>query len=77
MPIVIRPKKKMEMPKSKADAFKEYKDKEGYHHKADPKHPMNAERTTGLPDQSYKYGGGKMKVDPVYAKAGCKVLNNR
>ena len=63
------------MPKSKADAFKEYKNKEGYHHKADPKHPMNAERTTGIPD--YKYGGGKMKIDPVYAKHGCKVLNNR
>jgi len=42
MPIVVR-KKKTPTPKSKKQAFKEYKEKEGHHHKADPNHPMNAE----------------------------------
>lgn len=27
--------------------------------------------------EEYRSQGGKMGVDPVYAKAGCKVYNNR
>lgn len=38
----------MEKPKSKKQAFKEYKTKKGYHHMADPLHPMNSERVSKL-----------------------------
>lgn len=43
MPIAIRDKRPQ--PISKKEAFKKYKKREGHHHKADPNHPMNAERT--------------------------------
>ena len=49
MPIKIRPKKKMATPKSKSQAFEDYRKKHGSRHKADPKHAMNAERTDHLP----------------------------
>jgi hypothetical protein len=65
MPIAIR--KKMQTPKSKSEAFGEYKKKKGHHHKADPKHPMNAERT----------GPSTLKEDPVYKKSGGKIYNCR
>ena len=38
----------MEKPKSKKQAFKEYKLKKGYHHMRDPLHPMNAEMISKL-----------------------------
>ena len=43
MPIAIRDKRPQ--PISKTEAFKKYTKREGHHHKADPNHPMNAERT--------------------------------
>jgi len=38
----------MTTPISKAEAFRRYKKKNGHHHKADPAHPMNSERTGPL-----------------------------
>ena len=38
----------MEKPKSKKQAFKDYKNKYGRHHMADPLHPMNAEMVSKL-----------------------------
>ncbi len=38
----------MEKPKSKKQAFKEYKLKKGYHHMRDPLHPMNSEMVSKL-----------------------------
>lgn len=58
--------KKVPTPKSKSKAFAEYRKKHGYSHKADPKHPMNAERTGPL----RKAGGGKLKM---VEKGGKKV----
>lgn len=48
---------KVATPKTKTQAFADYKKKHGHHHKADPKHPMNSERTGPL----RKSGGGKTK----------------
>jgi len=67
MPIVIKESKKMSMPKSKSQAFEDYKKKKGYRHKADPKHAMNRERT----------GPSMLKEDPVYKKSGGKIYNCR
>lgn len=50
---------KVATPKTKTQAFADYKKKHGYHHKADPKHPMNSERT-GAPKKMAK--GGKLKM---------------
>jgi hypothetical protein len=67
MPIVIKAREKMSMPKSKSQAFEDYKKKKGYRHKADPKHAMNRERT----------GPSTLKEDPVYKKSGGKIYNCR
>jgi len=48
---------KVATPKTKTQAFADYKKKHGYHHKADPKHPMNSERTGPMRKKS----GGKVK----------------
>ena len=45
-------KKTVKAPKSKKQAFAEFKKREGYHHEADPLHPMNRESMIGR-----KYGG--------------------
>lgn len=65
MPIVI--KAKDPMPMSKKEAFKKHRKKSGSYHKADPNHPMNAERT----------GPSTLKEDPVYKKKGGYILNCR
>lgn len=75
------------MTKAEHDAY--YK-KHGKYHLSDPRNPMNRPATNAggsskvydeklhkQVDPSYKYTGGKMKVDPMYAKSGCKVYNNR
>lgn len=59
--------KKVPTPKTKTQAFADYKKKHGYHHKADPRHPMNSERT-GAPKKMAK--GGKLKM---VEKGGKKV----
>jgi len=46
-------KKNVKAPKSKKKAFAEFKKREGYHHQADPLHPMNRE-SMGV---GRKYGG--------------------
>ena len=61
MPIKIRPKKKMATPKSKSQAFEDYRKKHGSRHKADPKHAMNAERT-GPSTVKKMAKGGKLKM---------------
>ena len=58
---------KVPTPKTKTQAFADYKKKHGYHHKADPRHPMNSERT-GAPKKMAK--GGKLKM---VEKGGKKV----
>ena len=46
----------MKRPKSKMKAFDEFYKKNGYRHKADPRHAMNAESTNPKP-QGMKHGG--------------------
>ncbi len=55
----VNPKKSRtpQPPKSKAQAFAEFKKKNGYFHDADPKNPMNRERTPGM-----MYGGKVKKM---------------
>ena len=66
--------------KKECDAY--YK-KHGSYHKSDPRHPMNAPATNAggssrtYKEADYKMQGGKMGLDPMYAKSGCKVYNNR
>ncbi|MDC3283348.1 hypothetical protein OAV41_02110 [Planctomycetota bacterium] len=68
-------KKKMpEAPPSRSKEFKKYKKKMGMADNVTMSqlmkdHPMNTE--------GYKSQGGKMKAEPMYAKIGCKVYNNR
>jgi len=54
--------KKVPTPKSKSKAFAEYRKKHGYSHKADPKHPMNAE---GKGVMRKKSGGEAKKKVPT------------
>ena len=56
---------KMTKPKSKSQAFEDYRKKHGSRHKADPKHAMNAESTR----PRRKAGGGAMKKKG-YSKGG-------
>jgi LysM repeat protein len=53
---------KVATPKTKTQAFADYKKKHGYHHKADPKHPMNAE---GKGVMRKKSGGEAKKKVPT------------
>ena len=55
----------MKTPKSKSQAFEDYRKKHGSRHKADPKHAMNAESTR----PRRKAGGGAMKKKG-YSKGG-------
>lgn len=52
---------KVATPKTKTQAFADYKKKHGRHHKADPRHPMNSERT-GPSTIKKMAGGGKLKM---------------
>ena len=51
----------MATPKSKSQAFEDYRKKHGSRHKADPKHAMNAERT-GPSTVKKMAKGGKLKM---------------
>lgn len=55
---------KVPTPKTKTQAFADYKKKHGYHHKADPRHPMNSERT-GAPKKMARGGATKKKSVPA------------
>ena len=79
-------KKTPKAPPSRSEEFKKYKKRMGMGDEVEMRHlmkdhPMNEGKTPdykmsgGMVD--YKYGGGKMGIDPVYAKHGCKVYNNR
>ena len=52
---------KVATPKTKTQAFADYKKKHGRHHKADPRHPMNSERT-GPSTIKKMAGGGKLNA---------------
>ena len=52
---------KVATPKTKTQAFADYKKKHGRHHKADPRHPMNSERT-GPSTMKKMAKGGKLKM---------------
>jgi len=70
-------KKTPKAPPSRSEEFKKYKKKMGMGDEVEMRHlmkdhPMNEGKTP-----VHKYDGGKMGIDPVYAKSGCKVYNNR
>ena len=57
----------MKTPKSKRKAFDEFYEKNGYRHKGDPRHAMNAEGTRKKPKMM---GGGYGKKRPEMMKGG-------
>lgn len=68
----------MKTPKSKMKAFDEFYEKNGYRHKGDPRHAMNAEGTRKKPKMMYggmgkkkkMMGGGMSKKRPEMMKGG-------
>lgn len=75
MPIVIREKKKdlPEAPVMPPQAKAKRKKRSFMEDKTD--NPANYKMGGGMVD--YKYGGGKMGVDPVYKGHGGNIHNNR
>lgn len=57
-------------PKSKKQAFADYKKKHGHHHRADPRHPMNSESTGPSTTVKSNRSGGAMKKTKKYDKGG-------
>ena len=63
--------KKVPTPKTKAQAFADYKKNNGRHHRADPRHPMNSESTGPSTTVKTKRSGGAMKKKSMgYEKGG-------
>lgn len=72
----------MKTPKSKMKAFDEFYEKNGYRHKGDPRHAMNAEHTRpkkkedtkmmygGMGKKKKMMGGGMSKKRPEMMKGG-------
>lgn len=59
----------MKTPKSKMKAFDEFYEKNGYRHKGDPRHAMNAEGTRPKKPKMM-YGGMGKKKKPEMMKGG-------
>ena len=64
--------KKVPTPKTKTQAFADYKKKNGRHHRADPRHPMNSESTGPSTTVKTKRSGGAMKKKSMGYKNGGK-----
>jgi hypothetical protein len=63
--------KKVPTPKTKTQAFADYKKKNGRHHRADPRHPMNSESTGPSTTVKNRRSGGAMKKKAMgYEKGG-------
>ena len=63
--------KKVPTPKTKTQAFADYKKKNGSYHRADPRHPMNSESTGPSTTVKTKRSGGAMKKKVMgYDKGG-------
>ena len=64
---------KVTAPKTKTQAFADYKKKNGRHHRADPRHPMNSESTGPSTTVKTKRSGGAMKKKAMGYDKGGKV----